>query len=235
MIKSSNSGLCDSVCQADVEATSEVSKQIGNHQIIKKKPYSHRIILASQSEHRKKALNILGLTYECIPANINEKAIRNPDPLKMALMLSEAKALFLAQKEKGIIIAGDTFLVFKGNVLEKPASLEEAYAMLKSLSGNKYTLVSGLAVYDALTEKMRSTVATCDIHLRTISHDEIIDYCNRYPVLRFAGGHETDGVVRFSEKIEGSCIIETTIPMKELIFFLKEIEKESFQGFQNNS
>ena len=46
--------------------------------------------------------------------------------------------------------------------------------------------------------------------------EEIVDYCNRYPVLNFAGAHETDGVVRFSEKIEGSCTIVTSIPMKEL-------------------
>lgn len=194
--------------------------------ITDEKVISPRIVLASQSEHRKKAMNILGLIYECIPANIDEKAIRNPDPLKMALMISEAKALFLANKEKGIIIAGDTFLIFEDKVLEKPTSLNEAYTMLNTLSGNKYTLISGLAVYDTLTGKMRSTVATCDIYLRAISQDEITDYCNRYPVLKFAEAHETDGVVRFSEKIEGSCIIETTIPMKDLILFLREIEEE---------
>ena len=98
--------------------------------------------------------------------------------------------------------------------------------MLNILSGNKYTLISGLAVYDTLTEKRRSTVAACDVYLRTISQEEITDYCNRYPLLKFAGAHEKDGVVRFSEKIEGSCIIETEIPMKDLILFLREIEEE---------
>lgn len=222
----SNHVLFDSACQAPIEAASKFSEQISPPQIIEKRASSYRIVLASQSEHRKKAMNLLGLTYECIPANINEKSIRHPDPLKMALMISEAKALALAQKEKGIIIAGDTFVEFEGKVLEKPVSLDEAYGMLQRLSGKTYTLISGLAVYDTLREKMRSTVATCDITLRPISQKEIIDYCQRYPVLKFAGAHETDGVVRFSEKIEGSCIIETTIPMKDLILFLKEIEEE---------
>lgn len=225
----SESILSYSVCYSDTNATTEVSKQIDEYQIVDKRT-SSRIVLASQSEHRKKAMNILGLSYECIPANIDEKAIRNPDPLKMALMISEAKAFFLGNKEKGIIIAGDTFLVFEGKVLEKPTSLSEAYSMLNTLSGNKYTLISGLAVYDTLTGKMRSTVATCDIYLRTISQEEIIDYCNRYPVLKFAGAHETDGVVRFSERIEGSCLIETTIPIKELILFLREIQEDRFQN-----
>lgn len=221
--------LSKSALPSSVDQVVEVSPQVNGHQIIDKRITS-RIILASQSEHRKKAMNILGLSYECIPANIDEKAIRNPDPLKMALMISEAKAIALAEKEEGIIITGDTFLVFEGKVLEKPTSLSEAYTMLNNLSGNKYTLVSGLAVYDTLTGKMRSTVVTCDIHLRTISQEEIKDYCNRYPVLKFAGAHETDGVVRFSERIEGSCIIETTIPMKDLVLFLGEIEEERQKG-----
>lgn len=187
---------------------------------------SSRIILASQSEIRKRALNILGLSYECIPANINEKAIRNSDPIKMALLISEAKAYEIAKKEQGIIIAGDAFLVFEGKVLEKPSSLDEAHAMLNTLSGNKYTFVTGLAVYDTKTKKMRSTTATCDIYLRHLSQDEIKDYCSRYSVLKFAGAHESDGVVRFAEKIEGSCINETAISMKDLIQFLDEITQE---------
>jgi septum formation protein len=228
MVLLSKSELLCSVCHVGLDAD-EVLKQVHDHQVSKKRSKSPRIVLASQSEHRKKAMNILGLSYECIPANIDEKAIRNPDPLKMALMISEAKALSLASQEMGVIIAADTFLVFEDKVLEKPTSLNEAYAMLNSLSGNKYTLITGLAVYDTLSKKMRSTVATCDIHLRTLSQDEITDYCNRYPVLKFAGAHETDGVVRFAEKIEGCCLIETTIPMKELILFLREIEEEMFE------
>lgn len=186
-----------------------------------------RIILASQSEIRKKALKILGLSYQCIPANIDEKAIRDADPLKMALMLSEAKALEIAKREQGIIIAGDAFLVLDGEVLEKPSSVEEAYEMLNKLSGNKYTFVTGLAVYDTNTKTMRSSTATCDIYFRPLSKNEIINYCSRYPVLKFAGAHEGDGVARFAEKIEGSCIIETSLSMKDLIQYLDEIAQES--------
>ncbi|KAF3362897.1 hypothetical protein PHSC3_000431 [Chlamydiales bacterium STE3] len=137
-------------------------------------PFS-RLILASQSSTRKRALEILGLTYECIPANIDEKAIRHPDPLKMAVILSEAKALAVARKEEGIIIGADAFLIFDGKVLEKPGSMAEAYALLYSLSGNKHTFVTGLAVYDTLTKKMRSSVATCDIFFRPLFTKEIED------------------------------------------------------------
>ncbi len=70
---------------------------------------NERIILASQSKIRKRALEILGISYECIPANIDEKAMRDANPITMAIMISEAKAHAVSSKEDGIIIASDAF------------------------------------------------------------------------------------------------------------------------------
>lgn len=185
-----------------------------------------RYILASQSEIRQRALKILGLPFECIPSRIDEKAIRDSDPLKMATLLSEAKAREIAKKEDGVIIAGDAFLIFEGKILEKPNTMDEALRMLQDLSGKKYTFVSGLAVFDTQTGKMRSKVATCEIYLRELSLKEIIDYCNRYPVLKIAGAHEGDGISLFAKRVEGSYINETAICLSDLASFLKEIESD---------
>ena len=181
------------------------------------------IILASQSTARKRALDILGIKYRCIPAQIDEKAIRNTDPFKMAIAISEAKAYAVASKETGIIIASDAFLFFDGKVLEKPTSLDEAKLMLKQLSGQHHTFITGLAVYDTQSEKMRSAVSGCDIYFRDLSDKEISDYCETYPVLTFASGFDADGVIRFSTKIEGACNFITAMPMEELVQFLKEL------------
>ncbi len=180
-----------------------------------------KIILASQSLIRKRALDLLGLTYETIPSDIDEKAIRDPDPLKMAQRLSEAKAHAIGERHPGIIIASDAFLVFQERILEKPNDLQEAHKMLRSLSGAHYDFVTGVAVYSTITKKMLSSVATCKIHMRQLSDHEIADYIQKNPVLKFAGGHDTDGVVRFSEKVEGNCNFFTAIPMNKLIEFLQ--------------
>jgi septum formation protein len=180
-----------------------------------------KIILASQSQIRKRALDLLGLTYETIPSNIDEKAIRDPDPLKMAQRLSEAKAYAIGEKHQGVVIASDAFLVFHGRVLEKPNDLKEAHEMLHSLSGDHYDFITGIAVYNTNNKKMLSSVETCKIFMRQLSETEISDYIKRNPVLKFAGGHDTDGVVRFSEKVEGNCNFFTAIPMNKLIEFLQ--------------
>jgi predicted house-cleaning NTP pyrophosphatase (Maf/HAM1 superfamily) len=67
------------------------------------------LILASQSTIRQRALNLLGLEYQCIPSYIDEKAIRDPDPYQMALRLSDAKAREVGKTHNGIIIAGCAF------------------------------------------------------------------------------------------------------------------------------
>jgi septum formation protein len=51
-----------------------------------------RIVLASESESRRRALEILGLKYEVRPSAINEKAVRDPDPMVMTRKIAEAKA-----------------------------------------------------------------------------------------------------------------------------------------------
>lgn len=180
-----------------------------------------RIILASQSHIRRRALDLLGLAYDTIPSHIDEKAIRDIDPLKMAQRLSEAKAIAVGKLHKGVIIASDAFVLFQGKVLEKPNDLQEAYAMLHELSGKYYDFITGLAVYKTDSAKMLSSVETCRIYLRKLSEKEIEDYIQKNTVLKFAGGHDTDGVIRFSEKVEGNCNFFTAIPMNKLVEMLK--------------
>jgi len=63
-----------------------------------------RIVLASESASRRRALDILGLKYEVRPSRIDEKAIREDDPQKLARKLSEAKAHTVAQTTPDAII-----------------------------------------------------------------------------------------------------------------------------------
>lgn len=182
-----------------------------------------KIILASQSEFRKKALDILGLKYEVKPSNIDEKSIRDGNPIELAKKLAEAKALEAGKNEKdAIIIAGDLFVVFNNRIYEKPISKEEAFEMLKSFSGNTLDIPAGIAVYNTKTKKMLSTTEVNIVKFRELSDFEINDYIARYPILKFSAAFESDGAMRFSESISGSYPATYGIPMKPLILFLRE-------------
>ena len=182
-----------------------------------------RIILASESKFRKKALEILGLKYETQPSDLDEKSIRDSDPYKLAKKLSEAKAKDVGNKESGsIIIAGDLFIVFNDKIYEKPADEKEAFDMLKSFSGNKSDIICGVAVYNSKSKKMLSSAEKSTVKFRKLKDYEIKDYISRYPVLKLSAAFEGDGLLRFAESIEGKYPFLAGLPLNELILFLRE-------------
>ena len=182
-----------------------------------------KIILASQSSSRKKALDLLGLEYEIVPSNIDEKAIREDDPYKLARMLSEAKARGVGEKqENSIIVAGDLIATVNGKLFEKPKDKKDAFEMLKMFSGNEMNILGGLAVYNSKTKKMLSYVGKCTVKFRGLTGPEIKDYISRHPVLKFGAALDDDGLLRFIEHLEGEYVIRTAFPMNKLIPFLRE-------------
>jgi len=182
-----------------------------------------KLILASQSASRKKALDILGLDYECKPSHIDESKIRHDDPMQLAKQLAEAKALEIAKTEpEAIIIGGDFFVIFQNKIYEKPKDEQEAYDMLKTLSNQEHVMIAGIAVYNSKTKKMLSNVEKCTVKFRELTDHEINDYIKRYPVTHFAGAFEGEGTVRFSEYLNGSYLTAIGSPMSSLVKFLRE-------------
>jgi septum formation protein len=60
-----------------------------------------RIVLASQSASRKRALDILAMKYETWPSAIDERAIRDADPVALTRKLAEAKAWAVVRALRG--------------------------------------------------------------------------------------------------------------------------------------
>lgn len=182
-----------------------------------------KIILASQSPFRKRALDILGLEYDVNPSNFDEKSIRNENYHELARELSEAKARKVGESyTEAIIIAADLFVIKDDKIYEKPVNEEEAFSMLRSLSGNCFDIVTGLAVYNTRTKKMLSTTKICEVTFRSLLEHEIEDYIARYPVLKCAAAFEIDGFLRFSEHIKGDYVVGTGMSINDLILFLRE-------------
>jgi septum formation protein len=182
-----------------------------------------RLILASKSATRKKALNQLGLKYEIIPSNFDEKSIRNDDPHKLVEELSQIKAKIVGDNEdNSIVIAGDLFVVFEGKIYEKPKSEAEAFDMLKAFSGSTLHILVGLAVYNSKIKKMYSVVKDYEVEFRELLDSEIQDYIYNYPVIHFAGGFNDDGLKLFAKDKKDIDSSLKCIPEKELIDFLRK-------------
>ncbi|MGC1450178.1 MAG: Maf family protein [Candidatus Sulfotelmatobacter sp.] len=128
-----------------------------------------KIVLASESPFRKRAMDLLGLPYETRPSRIDEKAIRDDDPTRLTRKLAEAKAHKIAEEcPDAVIVSGDAVAAKRHRIFEKPRSKAEAASFLKEFSGSQFQFVTSIAVLNAQTRRMLSTVETLDISFRPL-------------------------------------------------------------------
>lgn len=165
-----------------------------------------KIILASNSKQRKLVMDSFGIEYSIIPADINEKIIRDKNLKIRAKKIARAKAEYIAKSNQGIIIASDTFSVCQGVVLEKPKDLTEAEKMLKIQSNNISTLYTGFCYIDNVNNIKFSTTAVTKYSLRELSDLEIDNFVRNNPVLQWSASFAPAYVYQstFIKKINGS-------------------------------
>jgi septum formation protein len=182
-----------------------------------------KIVLASESLFRQRALDLIGLPYETRPSRIDEKTIRHHDPGELTRRLAEAKALAISsQCPNSVIVSGDAVAAQGSKIFEKPRDKNEAAEFLKQFSGNHFQFVTSIAVLNTQSNRMLSAVESCDIFFRRLLDREIEKYINKYDVLSYAGAFENDAVLLFAERIEGSYNLGTALPPSRLIVLLRE-------------
>lgn len=183
-----------------------------------------KIVLASESSFRKRALDMLGLVYKVFPSRIDEKAIRDDNPFELTRKLAEAKARKVAEDyPDAVIVSGDAVAAQENRIFEKPRDHREAAEFLRGFSGSQFQFVTAIAVLNSQTGKLLSSVEGLTITFRNLLDREIEDYIGKYPVLNYAGAFESDAVHRFAERIEGSYNIGTAMPVSRLILLLREL------------
>lgn len=105
-----------------------------------------KIILASNSPRRKELLEKEGFTFDIISSDYEEQAF-SLDPVLTATAFAENKAkdVFnrLENKNDVVVLGADTVVYHKGEILGKPKDEKDARAMLKSLSGNTHSVITG--------------------------------------------------------------------------------------------
>jgi len=184
-----------------------------------------QIILASGLKARKIMMDTLGIPYIIIPANIDEKIIRDSNLRLRAEKIARAKAENVLLNHNGIIIAADTFAVLDGKVLEKPQSLAEARDMLKMQSNNTGIMYTGFCYIDKTNNISFSATTMTNYTFRNLSDDEINNFVANNPVMEWAGAFSSSYTYQlgFICKLEGSLTgLTHGLPVELLIpCFLK--------------
>jgi septum formation protein len=186
------------------------------------------IILASASPRRKQLLKQLGLAFEVIPSEIEEKLNPRLQPRKQVEVLSEQKAEAVAMKAKNALVIGvDTMVSFKGEAIGKPKNEKDVKLMLKRFSGKKQTVITAFTIIDTLTKKRVTKSVETDIWFRKIGEPEIRSYIAKAKPYDFAGGYNMQQLGSlFIERVEGDFLSAVGLPLFTLA---KELKKFGVQ------
>ena len=93
-----------------------------------------------------------------------------------------------------IMLAADTMVEVDGKPLGKPSNYEEAFKMIKQLSGKWHTVTTGYVIkYNGI---ILERVVKTDVFVDDISNNEIEEYINNVNVFDAAGAYKIQGIFR---------------------------------------
>jgi septum formation protein len=192
-----------------------------------------KIILGSSSAGRKLIMDELaqelGIDFETISPEIDEKSIRHdkPSDLVMAIANAKADALLSVIKEPAILICSDQVVLYKGQVREKPVNENEAKEFLLSYKDVGPETIGAVVVVNTETGKRTSGLQTSKIHFKPFPMDIIDKHISSGMALRGAGGFSLhDPILRdYIDHIDGGFDSATGLS--------KELVKKLIKGVTN--
>ena len=188
-------------------------KNAGNHP---------RLILASNSPRRRYLLEKAGLEFTVIPSELDESSVIRSSPESYVKSLAEAKAGDISDRyPDSWIIGADTIVFIDNTILGKPASRDEARAMLKSLSAKTHQVHTGYCICHKATDHFFSECVTTDVSFKNLSKKEIDWYINSGEPFDKAGAYAIQGIGTFLVKrINGSYTNVVGLPVCEVLEYL---------------
>lgn len=166
-----------------------------------------KIILASNSPRRKKIMTDLGLEFDVIPSNYDEKLDTDIFSYDLIENLATQKALDVVKRvdNNKIVIGADTVVVLHNKILGKPHSKDHAFEMLKSLSGNTHSVVTSICGINTSTNRAALISTTSYVKFTEWSDKMIHFYIDNFNPLDKAGSYGIQELPNgYIDKFEGS-------------------------------
>ncbi len=145
--------------------------------------------MASGSPRRKKIMAMTGLQFKVSPSFFDEDSLSlSLPPKKYVIKMAIRKARGVAAKYSHVLVIGaDTIVVCKKNILGKPKTKKEAAKILKFCRDRICDVLTGVAIIDTKTGRMKNFVDSSKVKMRNYSDKEIKEYVTTGRPMRFAG------------------------------------------------
>ena len=145
------------------------------------------LLLASNSPRRKELLTQLGYQFDIVKIDVDESYPSDLKPHEIAEYVSAKKAKAFDVNENEILLTSDTIVALDQKILLKPKDENEAFEMIKSLSGKVHQVYTAFTL-KTLDSEISKTSKT-DVEFSEISDEEIKFYIKTYKPFDKAGSY----------------------------------------------
>jgi len=181
---------------------------------------NQQLILASASPRRLELLAQIGIRPNKVtPTDIDERPIKGELPRDLARRLARGKAI--AVSDDGFILGSDTVVAVGRKILGKPADAADARRMLKTLSGRKHRVITGVALLTP-DKRILTRTAISQVWFKKLDPVDIDRYMARGEWQGKAGAYAIQGYAdQFVRKISGSYSNIVGLPLYETSCLLR--------------
>lgn len=182
-----------------------------------------RVILASSSPRRRQLLDLIGISHEVIPSDIDETLLSGELAETYCERLAREKAALIADSNPTALVVGaDTIVVIDGLILGKPQDVGDAERMLGMLSGRSHTVMTAVAV--SLGGKLVSGVEIVDVTFLPVDESEIRSYVATGEPMDKAGAYGIQGYgATIVRRIDGDYFAVMGLSLVRLVSLLREL------------
>lgn len=198
---------------------------------LKEKLEDKKLILASKSPRRRDLMSGCGLEFTLAPDYAADE--RYPEelvPAEVPVHIAKQKSIGYPKTlgDNEILITADTVVVLGDSILGKPADRDEAVDMLRRLSGEKHTVITGVVIRSSKNAECFSV--RTDVWFRKLHRKEIEYYVDNYKPYDKAGAYgiqEWIGYIGIG-RIEGSFYNVMGLPIQSLYVNLEKFVDKNF-------
>ena len=183
----------------------------------------YKLILASQSPRRRELLKGLDVEFSTCTVDADESfpaSLKSADAVQY-ICKAKANAYKPQLEENTIAITADTVVILDEHIIGKPKSYEEAFSMIRSLSGRVHEVITAVCIFSK--EKCVEFYSSTEVHFSTLTDEEINYYIEKYKPFDKAGSYGVQEWIGYIgiEKIVGSYFNVMGLPVKRLYDELK--------------
>jgi septum formation protein len=188
------------------------------------------LLLASASPRRRRLLAWLGVPYEVAsvetPEDLDSPLKGVPPILARAIAAEKAVAARESFGEGPAIVACDTIVLTDRRILGKPADIDDAFAMLRTLSGRVHDVVTGVAFLLPGADAPKTFAVTTPVRMNELSDDDMRAWADKGELLGCAGAYNIES--HLASVDADQCYLNVTgLPLCHLY---RELVRAGFTG-----